>query len=468
MNKKEAEVKLGLAFDLIIQTSQPLELKKWSKILKPSKKVENEYRALPFLYPKIVEKLKREGFAVYSTILENINLSDDYKQALKLKVQLRDYQKEALTKFVLNKNRGVVILPTAAGKTIVGLSALERIKQKTLIVVPVINLLEQWIKAILEYTSLTRDMVGQFGDNIKEIRDITVTTYASARQNINSLRKHFSFIIFDEVHHLPAEKTIKIAEGFPAPYRLGLTATPDRADSGEKELYTLIGPQIIVSTISDLVDEGFVSKFDLETIEVDLLQKEQMQYEKYMNIYRSYLRKRKIQIRSPKDYERYLVFRVNVDPEAKKALEAHRKARSIVYSSQSKLDVIEELLKRHKNDRVIIFSEFNDMVYMISKNFVIPSITHETKSSERNNILEKFKEGKYSKIVTGKVLDEGLDVKEANVGIIVSGSGQSRQFIQRLGRLLRPKTKKVKLYELVTSGSLEISTAKRRKKSEII
>jgi len=108
------------------------------------------------------------------------------------------------------------------------------------------------------------------------------------------------------------------------------------------------------------------------------------------------------------------------------------------------------------------------MVYMISKRFLIPSITHETKSSERNVILKKFKEGKYSKLVTGKVLDEGLDVKEANVGIIVSGSGQSRQFIQRLGRLLRPKTEKVKLYELVTSSSLEVSTAKRRKKSEII
>ncbi|MHA1115610.1 MAG: helicase-related protein [Candidatus Heimdallarchaeaceae archaeon] len=129
---------------------------------------------------------------------------------------------------------------------------------------------------------------------------------------------------------------------------------------------------------------------------------------------------------------------------------------------------IEELLKRHKSDRVLIFSEFNDMVYMISKRFLIPSITHETKSSERNVILKKFKEGKYSKLVTGKVLDEGLDVKEANVGIIVSGSGQSRQFIQRLGRLLRPKTEKVKLYELVTSSSLEVSTAKRRKKSEII
>ncbi|UJG41445.1 MAG: DEAD/DEAH box helicase [Candidatus Heimdallarchaeum aukensis] len=468
MNRKEAKVKLGLAFDLIIQTSHPLEMKKWSRIVKISKKVENEYRALPFRYQTIVERLKREGFFVNSTILEEIHLSDEYKQALKLNVQLRDYQKETLTRFTLNKYRGVVILPTAAGKTIIGLSALEKIKQKTLIVVPVINLLEQWIKAIVEFTSITREMVGQFGDNVKEIKDITVTTYASARQNINTLRKHFSFIIFDEVHHLPAEKTIKIAEGFPAPYRLGLTATPDRADSGEKELYTLIGPQIVVSTISDLVNEGFVAKFDLETIEIDLFQKEQMQYEKYMNIYRSYLRKRKIQIRSPKDYERYLVFRVNVDPEAKEALEAHRKARTIVYSSQSKLVKIAELLKRHKSDRVLIFSEFNDMVYMISKRFLIPSITHETKSSERNVILKKFKEGKYSKLVTGKVLDEGLDVKEANVGIIVSGSGQSRQFIQRLGRLLRPKTEKVKLYELVTSSSLEVSTAKRRKKSEII
>ncbi|MHA1304759.1 MAG: DEAD/DEAH box helicase, partial [Candidatus Heimdallarchaeaceae archaeon] len=321
---------------------------------------------------------------------------------------------------------------------------------------------------LTRYTSLRADMIGQFGDNVKEIREVTVTTYASARQNINTLRKLFSFLIFDEVHHLPAEKTIKIAEGFPAQYRLGLTATPDRADRGEEKLFSLIGPQIVVSKVSELADQGYIADYELKTVYVELAEEEKQQYDDYMQIYRNYLRKRKIQIRSPKDFERKLIFRVNIDPEARAALEAHRKARNMVFSSKAKIEVVGELLSKHQKDQVLIFSEFNDMVYALSKHYLIPSITHETKSKERANILQKFSKGEYTKLVTGKVLDEGLDVQHANIGIIVSGTGQARQFIQRLGRLLRPKNQRVMLYELVTPRTLEYKTAERRKESKVI
>ena len=108
------------------------------------------------------------------------------------------------------------------------------------------------------------------------------------------------------------------------------------------------------------------------------------------------------------------------------------------------------------------------MVYQISRNHLIPAITHETKSLEREDILGKFGKGEYSKIVTGKVLDEGWDCGSVNVGVIVSGTGQARQFIQRLGRILRPKEGEAILYELVSPETLEAGTVKRRRKSEVL
>ena len=311
-------------------------------------------------------------------------------------------------------------------------------------------------------------MIGQLGDQIKEIREITVTTYDSARLNINTLRKDFNLLIFDEAHHSAAKETLKVLRGLPAENRLGLTATPDRSDKGEELLFELIGKPIIVAKVSDLAENGYVADYQLKTLKVPLDDDERIQYEEHMKTYRGYLRKRNIQIRSPRDYERFLVFRVNQDPEAKAALDAHRRARTLVFSSKSKLRKVEELLNQHEQDQVIIFSEFNDMVYLLSRKHLIPAITHETKSSEREIILSKFSDGIYSKLITGRVLDEGWDCGSVNVGIIVSGTGQARQFIQRLGRILRPKEDDAILYELVSPETLETGTVKRRKKSDVI
>ncbi|MHA1953111.1 MAG: DEAD/DEAH box helicase [Candidatus Heimdallarchaeaceae archaeon] len=462
------KVRFGLAFDLIIDSEKKIEDMDLLKHIKANPKKENEYRAPPHKYNLILNLLEQKGFRVKSLVLEDSSLSESYVSKFKVKLKLRDYQNEALDQFMRNNGSGVVILPTAAGKTLIGLKAIEELGEKAVIVVPTKNLLYQWIDHISKYTSLTRDMIGQLGDQEKVIKEVTVTTYDSARLNINLLRKNFNLLIFDEAHHGAAKETLKVLEGLPAKFRLGLTATPDRSDRGEELLFKLIGKPIIVAKISDLARDGYVANYKLKSIKVPLDEEERILYDEYMKIYRGYLRRRKIHIKTPQDYERYLVFRVNQDSEAKAALDAHRKARTLVFSSKSKLRKIENILQDHQNDKVIIFSEFNDMVYQISRNHFIPAITHETKSIEREDILGKFSKGEYSKIVTGKVLDEGWDCGSVNVGVIVSGTGQARQFIQRLGRILRPKEGEAVLYELVSPETLEAGTVKRRRKSEVM
>lgn len=95
---------------------------------------------------------------------------------------------------------------------------------------------------------------------------------------------------------------------------------------------------------------------------------------------------------------------------------------------------------------------------------MIPAITHRTSKDERKAILDGFRKGKFSAIVSSQVLDEGIDVPDASVGIIMSGSGSAREFIQRLGRILRPAKGKGKaiLYELVSRETGEVHTSRRR------
>jgi superfamily II DNA or RNA helicase len=121
-------------------------------------------------------------------------------------------------------------------------------------------------------------------------------------------------------------------------------------------------------------------------------------------------------------------------------------------------------LDRHCGDRVLIFTYDNATVYQIARRFLVPAITHQTKTRERQQILQRFHAGAYPVVVTSQVLNEGVDVPAANVGIILSGTGSVREHVQRLGRLLRKQgEKQALLYEVVSRGTAEEFTSDRRR-----
>jgi superfamily II DNA or RNA helicase len=140
----------------------------------------------------------------------------------------------------------------------------------------------------------------------------------------------------------------------------------------------------------------------------------------------------------------------------------------IALNSKSKIEELKKILAENRGLKTIIFTQHNKLVYDISDGFLIPFITHKSSKEERQDALSGFKEGRYNAIVTSKVLDEGVDVPDAELGIILSGTGSSREFIQRLGRLLRPKpdsNRKAKLIEIISSGTREIGTSAKRKRA---
>ena len=321
--------------------------------------------------------------------------------------------------------------------------------------------MDQWRSRLKEEFAVE---VGVLGGGEQDIQALTVSTYDSAYIHAERLGNRFGLIIFDEVHHLPAEGYRNIAEMFAAPYRMGLTATLEREDGLHTELNRLVGGKVFEKKVTDLAGIH-LSPFRLEKIVVELTDEEKKGYENNQKIFSGYLRRSNLTIRSPADYQK-LVMRSGRDPQARRALLAKNKARDISFNSISKIRELSEILKRHNDGRIFIFTEHNKLVHRISREFLIPSITYRTAGKERSETLDRFRSGKYRAVVTSKVLDEGIDVPDADVGIILSGTGSSRAFIQRLGRILRKKEgKEAVLYEIVSAETSEVGTASRRKKA---
>ena len=421
-------------------------------------KVDKIFRAKPLNYHKIRKTLEEKGYHVVSTMKEDWNLNIKTIPTFKL----RPYQLEAFRAWKENDYRGVIVLPTGAGKTLLALYAIHKLKLKSLIIVPTIDLLRQWQEKLVEGLNIPEDMIGIFGGGKKEIKPITIITYDSAYTNIHKLADKHGLLISDEVHHLPSTSYRKIAECHVAWRRMGLTATPKRTDELHRELDYLIGPIVYHIGLNELIKEGYVAEYVTEHIYIDLTPKEMEEYDKLMKIYNNYI-KNYVYALDPREAFRQVVLRSRTDRKAHEALLAKEKARQLALNAKRKIKKLEELLEKYKDKKVLIFSRYTDIVNDISNRLLIPKITHKTPEKERKVILRAFKEGKITKLVTGEVLDEGIDVPDASVGIIISGTGSERQYIQRLGRILRPKEEKAKLIELITRKTIDVSLSKRRK-----
>jgi superfamily II DNA or RNA helicase len=419
-------------------------------------------RVQPIDYPQVRSLLSR-----WYEVEARFDPLPPLPHAVTVKMPPRPYQEEALTAWQKAERRGVVVLPTGAGKTLVAMLAISIANTTALICVPTLDLLGQWRTALLMSTNLQEEEVGSWGGGEKELRPVTVITYDSAAIHSHILR-NFGILIFDEVHHLPADTYRTVAEGAVATVRLGLSATPERADLRHADLDRLVGPVVYERLPTHLREGRHIADYRTERISVALTDREREEYGRAADLYRSYLRRHRISMRSGQDYERYLIWRSGNDPAAREALLAHQAARRIALSASGKLDVVGQLLERHREDRVIIFSEYNALADRVGREYCIPTVTHKTPTAERKAIIEAFRAGKFSKLATGRVLNEGVDLPDANVAVILSGSATKREFIQRLGRVLRPKQTEAVLYEVVTEETTEENISTRRQTADRI
>ena len=379
-----------------------------------------------------------------------------------LRLTPRSYQREAVDAWLREGARGVVVLPTGAGKTVVAFDAIAQLAVRTLVVVPTIELLRQWRAGLAEHLGLPLEWVGIIGGGERKMGDITVITYDSAAMPRRKLDR-YGLLVFDEAHHLPAQSYSAIAHKATAPWRLGLSATLERADGRHHDLTALIGPLVYTRDSEELSAQKHIATYREKRIYVDLTPEEEVRYEGLMAEWRWYLATRRSQLGSGPGMFAELVRRSGFEPEARRALRAHAEARLVALNATAKIGAIEEVLCRHPDDKVIVFSEYVDMVDRISRALLLPAITYRTPTAERRAILEGFRSGTLRKLVTGRVLNEGVDVPDANVAVIASGSASMREYVQRLGRVLRPKPGEALLYELISRRTTERNAARRRR-----
>ncbi|MBO3462380.1 DEAD/DEAH box helicase family protein [Aetokthonos hydrillicola Thurmond2011] len=375
------------------------------------------------------------------------------------------HQTEALAAWKLAGRQGVVVLPTAAGKTYLAQMAMQATPRSTLIVVPTLDLMHQWyahLKAAFPDVE-----VGLLGGGSRDKTPILVATYDSAAIHAETIGNQYGLLIFDECHHLPTDFNRVIAEYAIAPYRLGLSATPERTDGKHADLNILIGKEVYRKRAEDLAGKA-LAEHEVVQIKVKLAQQERERYSQLIQVRNDFLRESRISLGSLQGWQHFVQMSARSQA-GRRAMLAHREAKEIALGTDGKLRILADLIAQHYPERILIFTADNATVYRISSDFLIPAITHQTPVKERHEILTKFREGEYKSLVASHVLNEGVDVPAASIAIILSGTGSAREYIQRLGRVLRKgnnKNKQAILYEVIAEDTSEEGTSARRRGNE--
>jgi superfamily II DNA or RNA helicase len=289
----------------------------------------------------------------------------------------------------------------------------------------------QWHRRIL--AGLGYD-AGVIGDNAFRVRPVSVTTYDSAYLHMERLGDRFQLVVFDECHHLPGQQRRDAARMSAAPLRLGLTATPERSDGRHGDLRWLIGPTVYEMPLSQAKGRT-LADYEVVRIPVHLSDEEQKRYDRCSLLVAAYMAERRKT--EPKFAWEDLCGDAGADPAARRALKAYRAKRAIEDRAADKLRVLEDLFRLHAGEPVLVFAGSNAMAREISLRFLIPCLLNHCGKHERLEVLRGLEDGSYPALVANQVLDEGVDLPQVNIAIVVGGTSSSRQAKQRLGRILR-------------------------------
>lgn len=319
---------------------------------------------------------------------------------------LRDYQKEAIARFV-ERGSGVVVLPCGAGKTLVGAGVMAELATTTLILVTNTVSARQWRAELLARTTLTEEDIGEYSGSVKEIKPVTIASYSIMAAKRKGEFAHlgvldalnWGLVVYDEVHLLPAP-VFQLTAQLQARRRLGLTATLVREDGREGDVFSLIGPKRFDVPWKQLESQGYIAPASCIEIRLELPPTERLDYA------------------ASTDHERF----------------------RLASTTPSKSALVRELLSLHPKDPTLIIGTYVEQIEQLSDSLDIPMITGQTSIPDRERLYAAFRSGEILRLVVSKVANFSIDLPEASVAIQVSGSFGSRQEeAQRLGRILRPK-----------------------------
>ncbi len=356
---------------------------------------------------------------------------------------LRPYQDEAVEVFVAGGAHGIVALPCGAGKTVVGMAAMARVRENTLVLCSSTTAARQWIGELLDKTTIRPEEIGEYSGDAKEIRPVTVATYQILTHRPGARRRakagaelspsdfpHFSLfgarpwglVVYDEVHLLPAP-VFRMTAAIQARRRLGLTATLVREDGREGDVFSLVGPKRYDVPWKEMERTGFIAGASCREIRVAL---------------------------GPDDRAAYL----GAEP---------RQRHRVAAENRRKLEVVRHLVRRHAGEPTLVIGSYLGQIERIARDLAAPIVTGETPQARREALYAEFRAGRHPVLVLSKVGNFAIDLPDAAVCIQTSGAFGSRQEeAQRLGRILRPKEREACFYSLVTRETEEQEFARKR------
>ena len=448
--------------------------------IKFKKEEPNAVFVAPFMYQEVRKFLKERGFEIEETELE-LPATAPITTIQDITEKLRPYQREALENWINNNYRGTIVIPTGGGKTWIGLAAVSILKVPTVVFVPTINLALQWKDFFKDVLGLSDKDVGILGGGYHEIgKPVLVCIYDSGVKYAREIAKRYTLYIYDEGHHVAAESFKEIAWHSMAPYRMALSATVERNDRNEALIFKMCGDKVYETTFYELVKQGYLAPIRVEFLEVGFPPDEEM---KYIELAKQL---DKVKREFGRLYEKYEeeawengysnvgeYLRKTKNPEYKelnrKAMSIRQRMRILEQKNSNKVLKAIELASKHidEENKTFVFTNLENQAKKIYEELrkrygaKVGLVIGKTSSAERDRIFRLFKEGKIRCIVTTTVLDEGIDAPDSDVAIVVSSRAikHPRQFVQRIGRIVRPKPNKLSyVYIMRTKGGIEESS----------
>jgi superfamily II DNA or RNA helicase len=390
------------------------------------------------------------------------NLPDDPEQLAPesgpvLSLKPWDHQNRAFEEWADAGYRGIMEMATGTGKTVVGLDAIERTYHdrnpqasvEVLVTAHTTTLKNQWkaeINANLGVDTSAAHMESSDGCNIR------VVTPQDINENFDQYNaRRYDLIIVDEVHHYHNTEGWGQVMTLTADRILGLSA--EISGRTRAAITDTLGPVVFEYSQQEAISDGIVPEFEWQLHPIGLTKQEQDEYERLTQVINGLFRdikshtvttelaqKHNIQIDNLGDYFDLQAQIEQEPPEKWKQLDrCIRKRREIVYKSENAIDTAQQIAQKYadKNIKTIIFTMSIETADAITEDIDSAKTLHSNRDCNKNEILNWFRNSESGVLVGVKMLDEGIDVPEADVAINAAAEKMKKQLIQRQGRILR-------------------------------
>lgn len=405
--------------------------------------------------------------------------NEEIKKILpKSKPKLRNYQNDAVKSWLSHNYKGIFSMATGTGKTYTALSCFDRLIGSkdsilTVIACPEVHLIDQWKKSLKvdfkykgsciitsEDKKWRRNLVSVIGDLLGSTKNAVVLTSFDKFSDddfMNIIKMHSgeSFLIVDEVHGIGAQKYRRGFLDVNYNYKLGLSATPEIEDDLERTdlVYDNFGGIVYEYSLEEAIENGFLTNYTYHPIFVELTSEELEKYKKYSRIIAQLMGNSILNSSNEEKLESYI-----------------RKRRNLINKAKNKLDAFRDFLNKNPNIKDLIvycadIKHLEEIESILDGEYKISN--HRFTGGEnpitvngilgRDEILELFSIGHFRALCAIKCLDQGVDVPSTQNAVLLSSTLNSRQHIQRRGRILRnsPGKKCAHIYDFIVIPNLK-------------